>query len=214
MIQHGLDAERVIVVPNYVELGAFESIPLAPRSRGEGGADGDYLLYYGRLSKEKGLRTLIQAVAQVPDSRLKIVGEGPQRQELESLAGHTARRRIEFTGYQRMERLFVTLKGARIVVLPSEWYENCPYAILEAFAAGKPVIASNIGGIPELVKDGRDGLLFEPGNSDELADRIRLILHDNHEIRRLGNNARRKIKEKYGPDLHYTKLMEACSTLM
>ena len=212
MIQHGLDAERLTVIPNFIEISIFETTPSVPPSGGEEGEEESYLLYFGRLSKEKGLRTLIQAVAQVPDSRLKIVGDGPQRQELEALAECTAYGRVEFAGYQRMERLLATLKSARIVVLPSEWYENCPYAILEAFAVGKPVIASDIGGIPELVEDGRDGLLFEPGNSEELADRIRFLLHDSHRIQQLGSNARKKIEEKYGAELHHTRFMEVCST--
>jgi len=214
MIQHGLDAEKLIVMPNFIELGTFELAPLALHTTNGKGEEEGCLLYFGRLSREKGLRTLIQAVTQVADCRLKVVGDGPQRRELEALAGGTACGRVEFAGYQRIERLLAILKSARIVVLPSEWYENCPYTILEAFAAGKPVIASDIGGIPELVEDGKDGLLFEPGNADRLADRIRFLLHDNYRIQLFGHNARRKIKENYGPDLHYKTLMEICSTLM
>jgi glycosyltransferase involved in cell wall biosynthesis len=214
MIQHGLDAERLIVQPNFVELDPFE-LPLSLLTTGLRGEEREsYLLYFGRLSEEKGVRTLIQAVAQVPDCRLEIVGDGPQRQELEVLAERIARGRIEFAGYQWMERLLVTLQGARLVVLPSEWYENCPYAILEAFAVGKPVIASDIGGIPELVRDGQDGLLFEPGNVEMLADRIRLLLHDNDAVQRFGHSGRRKMEEKYGANLHYTTFMQVCSTLV
>ncbi|MFX0117412.1 MAG: glycosyltransferase family 4 protein, partial [Candidatus Hodarchaeota archaeon] len=188
MVQHGLDAKRLIVIPNFIELSAFEPLPPPSPLSGPSLSPGDlkerekeeegYLLYFGRLSKEKGLGTLIEAVAQVPDIRLKIVGDGPQCQELQALAKHTVRGRVEFAGYQPTEELITTLKSAQMVVLPSEWYENCPYTILEAFAARKPVIASNIGGIPELVEDRRDGLLFEPGNSEELTDRLRLLLHD------------------------------------
>lgn len=214
MIQHGLDAERLIVMPNFVQLSTFELFPsVALSGEEEGGAD-SYLLYFGRLSNEKGLRTLIQAVAQVPDSRLKIVGDGPQRQELETLAERIAHGRVEFVGFQRMEKLLATLESAKIVILPSEWYENCPYTVLESFAMGKPVIASDIGGISELVEDNRDGLLFEPGDSEELADRIRLLLGDGDRIQRFGYNGRRKIEEKYGADLHCTRFMEVCSSLI
>jgi glycosyltransferase involved in cell wall biosynthesis len=207
MIQHGLNAERLIVMPNFVECNTFESIP--PTETTE-----DYLLYFGRLSREKGLGTLIQAMARMPDGKLKIVGDGPQRQELEALAKNMAPGRVEFTGYQQRERLLATLKSAQFVVLPSEWYENCPYTILEAFAVGKPVIASDIGGVPELIENGRDGLLFEPGNVGELVNRIQFLLYSPHKTQQLGINGQRKIKERYGADLHYTSFIEVCSTLM
>lgn len=213
MIQHGLNAERLMVIPNFIDLSAFELAPLVPPSRGKAGEEDGYLLYFGRLSSEKGLRTLIQAVAQVPEGKLKIVGDGPQRQELEALAQRLAGGRVDFTGHQPTEELLITLKRAKMVILPSEWYENCPYTILEAFALGKPVIASDIGGIPELIEDGGDGLLFEPRNWEELADRIRFLLHDGHRIEYLGSNTRRKIEEKYGADAHYTRFIEACSAL-
>jgi glycosyltransferase involved in cell wall biosynthesis len=213
MIQHGLSASRLTVIPNFIELSAFEPAHLAPPCKAKEGEGDSYLLYFGRLSSEKGLRTLIQAVGQIPDSRLKIVGDGPQRQELESLAERMACGRVEFAGYQVMEELLITLKGAKMVILPSEWYENCPYTILEAFALGKPVIASDIGGIPELIEDGEDGLLFEPGNAEGLADRIRFLLQDGRRIQYLGGNARRKVEERYGADPHYTRFLEICSNV-
>ena len=209
MIQHGLDAKKLIVIPNFINLNTFEApILTPPLGRKEGN-----LLYFGRLSKEKGLKTLIHAVARVPDSKLKVVGDGPQREELETLAECIAHGQVEFVGYQATAKLFDTLQSAKIVILPSEWYENCPYTILEAFAAGKPVIASNIGGIPELIEDGKDGLLFTPGNSEELAERIQFLSSDDDKIQGLGNNARKKIQEEYNADFHYTKFMDVCSSL-
>jgi glycosyltransferase involved in cell wall biosynthesis len=143
----------------------------------------------------------------VPGCKLVIAGDGPQRQELEELSQHVAGGRVRFTGYQPPERLRAILRRASLVVVPSEWYENCPYAILEAFAAGKPVIASNIGGIPELVEGGQDGLLFEPGQAGELAACIRSLVGDGRLRQRLGQSARRKVKELYGPESHYTGLI-------
>ena len=210
MIQHGLSAKRLTVMPNFVEPSTYKPLIF---SKEEGGQECMPIIYFGRLSQEKGLKTLIRAVALLPDCRLKIIGEGPQRQELETLARLTADGRVEFVGYQQNEGLFAALENAKFVVLPSEWYENCPYSILEAFAAGKPVIASDIGGIPELVEDGKDGLLFKPGNPAGLADRIELLLHNNDKIRQLGSNAKRKIEKYYGAELHYTRFMEICSML-
>jgi glycosyltransferase involved in cell wall biosynthesis len=213
MIQHGLAADRLIVQPNFVALSTKgPPAPTRPGRRENGG--GGTVVTFGRLSPEKGLKTLIQAVAQVPECRLKVVGDGPQRQELEALAGRLAGGRVEFTGYQRTERLLETLRCADMVVLPSEWYENCPYTVLEAFAAGKAIIASDIGGIPELVEDGRQGLLFEPGHAGMLADRIRSLLNDRERLELLGNNARGKAEEEYGSGLHYTNFMKICATLI
>jgi glycosyltransferase involved in cell wall biosynthesis len=214
MVQHGLDSKRLMVMPNFIELDAPEAVAAPSRSESEGAPEESYLLYFGRLSEEKGLETLIHAMAQVPNARLKIVGEGPQREELESLAERKVRGRVEFTGHQQTKTLFATLKGARAVVLPSEWYENCPYTILEAYALAKPVIASSIGGIPELVEDGGDGLLFEPGNAQELADRIRCLLDDSRMINEFGIRAKKKIMARYGSELHYSSFIKACSKLI
>ena len=177
--------------------------------------DGEgYLLFFGRLSEEKGGRTLIEAMARLPDSKLVVAGDGPQRSDLERLAARLASGRIRFTGYQPPEKLQATLRRASLVVVPSEWYENCPYTILEALAAGKPVVASRIGGIPELVQHRQDGLLFEPGHAGELADCIRTLAADDCLRRRLGQSARKKIEELYRPQGHYASLMEILGGLV
>jgi glycosyltransferase involved in cell wall biosynthesis len=208
MVQHGLDPERLVVQPNFIPLDRFDANSSAESPGQQEPNGGDYLLFFGRLSSEKGVETLIKAMARLPNRKLLIVGEGPQRLDLENLALRVAGGRVRFTGYQPAEELMATLRRASLVVVPSEWYENCPYTILEAFAAGKPVVASRIGGIPELVKDGHDGLLFEPGNAMELADCIHALMSDGCLRRRLGESARRKIQDLYRPQSHYAGLME------
>lgn len=214
MVHHGLDSSRLVVQPNFIEPDLFDPNPPSASPREEEPDGEGYLLFFGRLSREKGISTLIEAVAQVPDSKLVVAGDGPQRQDLEDLAGRVAEGRVRFTGYQRPERLRATLRRASVVVLPSEWYENCPYTILEAFAAGKPVIASNIGGIPELVDVGQDGLLFEPGYAGELAECIRSLVGDGRLRQRLGQSARKKVEEQYGPESHYAGLMDILRGLL
>lgn len=214
MVQNGLDAQRLVVQPNFIPSDLFDPAPPPPLP-GKETADGEgYLLFFGRLSEEKGGRTLIEAMARLPGSKLAIAGDGPQRSGLESLAARVADRRIQFTGYQPPEKLRATLRRASLVIVPSEWYENCPYAILEAFAAGKPVVASRIGGIPELVQHGQDGLLFEPGNAGEMADCICTLAVDGCLRRRLGQSARKKIEELYRPQSHYAGLMEILGGLV
>ena len=214
MVQHGLDAQRLVVQPNFIPPDLIDPAP-PPASPGEEAADGEgHLLYFGRLSAEKGVGTLIQAMARLPDRKLVIAGDGPQRLNLENLSTQVADGHIQFTGYQPPETLRATLHRASLVIVPSEWYENCPYTILEAFAAGKPVVASCIGGIPELVQHGRDGLLFEPGNAGELASCIHTLAADKDLRRRMGWSARKKVEERYGPQSHYAGLMEILGGLV
>jgi glycosyltransferase involved in cell wall biosynthesis len=120
---------------------------------------------------------------------------------------------VVFVGRRSSAEVLRALGEARIVIAPSVWYENCPYAILEAFAAGKPVVASRIGGIPELVEDGSTGLLFPPGDAGALADAIRRLWSDPDERRRLGKNARARIERDLAADAHYTRFMEAASAI-
>jgi glycosyltransferase involved in cell wall biosynthesis len=214
MVQHGLDAQRLVVQPNFIPPDLVDPAP-SPASPGEEAADGEgYLLYFGRLSAEKGVGTLIQAVARLPDRDLVIAGDGPRRRDLEGLASRLAGRRIRFTGHQAPEALRATLRRAGLVIVPSEWYENCPYTILEAFAAGKPVVASRIGGIAELVQHGQDGLLFEAGNAGEMADCIGALADDGGLRRRLGRSAREKVEALYRPRTHYAGLMKILGGLV
>jgi glycosyltransferase involved in cell wall biosynthesis len=214
MVQHGLDARRLVVQPNFLPPDLLDPPP-SPPLPGDAAPDGKgYALFFGRLSREKGVATLIEAMARLPQSKLVIAGDGPQQPELEALARRLAPGRVRFAGYQPPEKLQATLRRASLVIVPSEWYENCPYAILETFAAGKPVVASRIGGIPELVQHGQDGLLFEPGNAGEMADCIRTLAVDSCLRRQLGQSARKKIEELYQPQSHYAGLMEILGGLV
>jgi glycosyltransferase involved in cell wall biosynthesis len=153
----GIPEDKLVYIPNYVDATAFE-----PQY-----SPGDYFLYFGRLAPEKGVATLIKAAHQA-GARIKIAGTGPMELELKQLTaslGSTA----EFMGFRSGQDLHALVKGARAVVLPSEWYENAPMSILESFAMGKPAIGANIGGIPEMITEGETGWIFESGNVDALA---------------------------------------------
>lgn len=116
-----------------------------------------YVLYFGRLSKEKGVKTLIDAVKNT-EYRLVILGTGPIEDELKEYAKEY--QNIEFKGFQTGQALEDYVKNSRCVILPSEWYENGPYSAMEAMAAGKPLIVSDNGGLPELVEDGKNGYIY------------------------------------------------------
>ena len=127
-----------------------------------------YILYFGRLSPEKGVKTLIEAAIKC-GCHLMILGTGPQEEELKELAKDAEN--IEFKGFQTGEALHKFVKNSKCVVLPSEWYENGPYSAMEAMALGKPLIVSNYGGLPELVEDGVNGYIYEK-TVDALAECI------------------------------------------
>ncbi len=169
---------------------------------------GDYFVYFGRLLYEKGLDTLIRAVASLDRGELWLLGEGPVRDELESLVGESGTDRVKFKGHRGGEELRSIIARARFAVLPSRWYENLPFSIMEAFASGIPVIGSDIGGIPEMIDDGVNGYLFPLGDHEALADRIGRLLRDPDAAREMGNRGREKAERLYGRDRHYESIMQ------
>jgi len=180
---------------------------------------GDYLLYLGRLSKEKGLLTLLDAVKEL-DVKLLIAGSGSQENELrkiihersESFAErseviHPSAARIILLGYRTGAALESLIRNCSYVVLPSEWYENNPMSVVESFALGKPVIASRIGGIPELVTD-ETGFLFEPGNPASLSETIEKAINlTDEEYRKMSNNCLTFAHQNFNREQHFQQLM-------
>lgn len=192
--------EKIKVLRNGIDLQSMAS----------NGQDHGYALYLGRLSHEKGVETLLEAHQRVSDSvRLKVIGTGPEENRLKDAYGQA-----EFLGYKQGPELHNLITDAAFVVVPSQWYENCSMVVLEAMAAGKPVIGSNIGGIPEQVEDGRTGLLFEMGNVEALAEKMN-ILATNPEMRsRFGKAARRKVELEYSLDGHCNGLLDIYRKLL
>lgn len=137
-------------------------------------AQGDYFLYFGRLSREKGISTLIEAyVKSNVNNPLYIVGSGPIEPQLQDLIDRYGKEdSIKLLGFKNGRELTDILSNALCVCLPSEWYENGPYSIMEAQAMGKPVIVSSNGGLPELVEEGITGYIFEPKNIDNLSNKL------------------------------------------
>lgn len=136
-------------------------------------ASESYFLYFGRLSAEKGLLTLVEAFASLPEARLRIAGTGPVEEQLRSFIESRRASNIELLGYRTGKPLRDLVAGANFTIVPSEWYENNPMSVIESYAAGVPVIGAETGGIPEIVADGITGFLFEPGNTASLKEAIR-----------------------------------------
>jgi glycosyltransferase involved in cell wall biosynthesis len=169
----------------------------------------DSIVYFGRLVPGKGLETLIDTIECMPDIRLKIIGEGPLRPLLEEKSKKF--NRVSFLGYRKGDDLRDQIRRAKFVVFPAEGFENNPRTIIEAFALGKPVVASVIGGVPELVLDGKTGLLFKPGDRKSLASAISRLYFDNKFLYELGFNARSFVEKNMGSNAHYEKLMKIYS---
>lgn len=131
-----------------------------------------YFLFYGRLSYEKGGKTLLKAFRNVPDCKLKVVGTGPKENELKAFARDNNMQNVEFLGYKRGKELTDLVSNAYFVIVPSEWYENNPMTIIESYSVGTPVIGARIGGIPEIVVNGKTGFQFESGNVEDLKSKI------------------------------------------
>ena len=204
LLTYGFAREKVVHVPNFVDVDAY-----TPTDE-----HGGYFVYCGRLIEEKGLKTLLRAMRSVRTGTLLLIGTGPQRQELEALVQEYHLQNVKFIGYLTGEALRDAVRNAMFTVLPSEWYENHPVSVLEAFALGKPVIGANIGGIPEIITHGQDGLLFQPGDADELAERIRYLLARPETRVAMGKAARAKVVEKFHSAKHYERILSIYETLL
>ncbi|MBN2104188.1 glycosyltransferase family 4 protein [bacterium] len=167
-----------------------------------------YFVFYGRLSEEKGLMTLLKAMQRISIGRLKIIGEGSMRHSLEVFVNHHLQDRVVFTGALEGRKLKETVARSQFVVVPSEWYENSPLVIYESFAMGKPVIGAKIGGIPELIEHEVTGLLFTAGDVQALGASIQSLLSDPGKIQKYGKAARNKAVALFDPEIHYQKIMD------
>lgn len=166
------------------------------------------IVYVGRLSREKGLFTMIKAMKGLPEVTLKVIGEGPLGDELRRRSQVSGVTNVKFIGYMSGEELKEEIRKSMFVVLPSEWYENNPRSIIEGFALGKPAVGARIGGIPELARYNETGLTFEPWNVQDLKAKIEYMVSHPDEIRRMGMNARRFVEMKLNAQWHYEQLMD------
>jgi len=190
--QRRFPADRVQVVYNGVDVRRIR-----PADEDEG-----YALYLGRLSPEKGVETLLAAhdgiAAEVP---LRVAGTGPLAERLRAQYP-----RARYLGHLTGAPLEEAIRKAGVIVVPSEWYENCPISVLEAMAHGKAVLASRIGGIPELVVDGETGLLFPPGDRRALADALLTLTREPALRRALGAAGRRRAERHFSLESHNAAL--------
>lgn len=176
----------------------------------------DYFVYTGRLSHEKGLHTLIKAWFEYAgDSELRIYGDGPILNDLINYRDKLGASNINFFGYTEKEKLFEAISNACFAIVPSEWYENNPLSIIEAYAYGTPVIAANIGGITEIVEHSKTGFLFKPKCDESLGKCIKNAKNINSDrYREMSSMARDFAEKNFHENTHYEKLMSIYSKII
>lgn len=193
-------ADKVTYIPNGIDASRIEASD----------QDDRFVLYLGRLSPEKGIETLLQAhAADDAGWRLVVAGTGPLLEEFRSRFP-----RAEFTGHLTGRALEDKIRNASVIVVPSECHENSPLSVLEAMAYAKPIVASRIGGIPELVRDGETGFLFEPKNTRELSRHVGALLNDAGLRSKFGRAARRVVETEYSLSKHGAALQSLYESLI
>ncbi len=199
MIEGGLPAERIRVKPNFVlpDPGSKWAEPKWERTTSGDTADGDYALFVGRLVQAKGVLSLLRAWENIPAIPLKIAGDGPCREQIESALNAGKAPSVTYAGRLSRPDTMAAMKRARFLIFPSEWYEGFPVTIAEAFACGIPVICSRLGSMQEIVSDGKTGLHFEAGNAKDLAEKARWAWQHPQEMNAMGRNAREEFEKKY-----------------
>jgi len=195
MAAFGWPSERIETILHPVRL------PARPLTSPSGSP---YALYFGRLAPEKGLETLLQALRKT-DVRLWIAGEGPMLPGLLRQAEGLGAR-VRFTGFLEGEALHGAIAGARFVVVPSEWYEVFGLTIGETFAHQRAVVASRIGAIPELVRHHQTGLLFSPGDAEEMASRMQYLWQHPKEAEAMGRAGYETVRSLCDPERHYERI--------
>jgi glycosyltransferase involved in cell wall biosynthesis len=173
---------------------------------------GEYLLYFGRLSSEKGVEILIEAMSFV-DSKLKIAGDGPDLEKLKNLVKiKNLENKVELVGQRNSQEIAGLVSNAKAVVIPSVWTENMPLSMLEAMAGGKVVLASDSGGMKEIINDGVNGYLFDSGNINDLALKINKVISNNG-LKFIEDNAKKTIQEKCDPSRYLEKITNIYQSL-
>jgi glycosyltransferase involved in cell wall biosynthesis len=193
-LEAGFKSEQIVVKPNFLSTDP-----------GMGQGRGGYAVFVGRLSTEKGVTPLLNAWTRGPlPVPLKIIGDGPMAEQVRQAAAGGA---IEWLGRRPLDEVLRVIGDAAFLILPSICYETFGRTIIEAYSRGTPVIVSRQGALAELVDDGRTGLLFEPGNAEDLAARVRQLGSDPALLERMRQEARQEFEQKYTAERNYGMLM-------
>lgn len=182
-------ADKTVAIHNFIESQSFVSDEKE-----------NYVLEFGHLSRDKGTNTLLEAAKRMPEIRFLFAGYGEAEKDIDAVSN------AEYVGFKTGEELKALIRKAMCSVYPSEWYENCPFSVIESQMYGTPVIGSRMGGIPELVQEGKTGFLFEAGNADDLENKLRSLIETPGLLDEFSQNCKKVSFET--PETYYDKLMQ------
>jgi glycosyltransferase involved in cell wall biosynthesis len=198
MIEYGYPEDMVEWLPYSIPIDQYE-----PHYTHQ-----DYFVYVGRLSHEKGIAQLVYAMKRLPKLKLKVLGTGRLGEPLQKFVEQEGLKNVEFLGYKKNQELRDIVKNAMFVAVPSVVYDNSPLTIYEAFALGKPVLGAQIGGIPELIDEGKDGFLFKANDEDSLVNALGQIMENKSRFAEMGLHGRNKALSLFGPQAHIKRINE------
>ena len=199
LIKDGIPKDKITYIHNFIDVDAFDVKT----------EDDGYALYFGRLSREKGIINLINAFAKLDKGTLYIAGDGPEKAEVEEvIKENKLEKRVKLLGFLNKDEMKETVRKCKFVVVPSIWYENCPYSVIETLCTGKPVIGADIGGIPELVKDNENGFIYKYDDINELADKMKILFEDDKLVKKFSKQAKEIAKEQYSKENYYKKIIK------
>lgn len=204
-VNAGIPGEKITVIPNFADKECFNN---EPNYSNKG-----YFLYAGRLSLEKGVDYLIKAFSELPpEIKLRIVGTGPEEAHLKQQAKNLSN--VEFVGFKPRNELVKEYDNCIASLLTCNWFENCPISVIDSLCFGKPVIASKVGGLPELVENNKTGYLVETGDIQQIKDSI-IKLYENPQLAiEMGQKAREKAETQYTKEVFYNGLIEVYEKAM
>ena len=210
LVADGIEENRIIAMHNFINLEEYDVKT----------EDESYALYYGRIIKEKGILNLLKAFKELNNNisnknmvnnndnfKLYIAGDGPDLNKVkEYIQKNNLTEKIKLLGFLNKEQIIEYVRKARFIVVPSVWYENCPYSILETMAIGKPIIGSNLGGIPELIDNEKTGYIYN--NIEELRKYMEKLIKDKELSKKLGENAKIKAIKSFSKENYYDNIMK------
>ena len=196
--EDGIKSEKIEALHNFIDIDDYNV-----KIEDEG-----YALYYGRIIKEKGVLNLIKAFKNIKNHVLYIAGDGPDIEKVkEYIKENRLEERIKLLGFLNSDEVKEYVRKARFIVVPSVWYENCPYSVLETLAMGKPIIGSNLGGVPELVKDNENGLIYKYNDIKELEDKMQELFDNKEKAIKFGKMAQENAIKDFSKEEYYNKIM-------
>jgi glycosyltransferase involved in cell wall biosynthesis len=196
LLKSGVAEDKIYLCPNHIETSAF-----TPQYGG-----GQYVLYLGGLYRDKGVMTVVKAFQKLPHIPVKFVGAGDAEQEMRDYIQQHQMSNVEIVGFKSGEEKLQYLRNSMFTICASHCYETFGLVVLEAYASGKPVVASAMGALPYIVEHQKTGLLFESQNSDDLAEKVRWLHERPDAIDHMGRNARALVERKYDSRLRYAAL--------